>query len=240
MWKDPTAAVNEEDYVVKSSVGRGRAVADSGLGVARGLTQGVRVIDELSASMVRAGQRKVVDGVLQSSKPPSSAEDSPENRRQSMSEGGDDEDEDLKSTASGGHPAAAGGGGGFGGSTHRPVREMEPSFGTTGYRPKPAAPHQADTAHVSSDAGTAGGEDDSGADRVGPIVHSSDEEEPPSIDLTDEADAQAEDGGASHSEPVVAAAGGEESSSEDESDDGELFRVTTSSSPVIVMPIAAC
>ena len=69
LWKDPTAAINEADYVVqRSNVGRhGNAVAASGLGNERGLSQKVRLIDELSASMVRAGQRKVIGGALQSS-----------------------------------------------------------------------------------------------------------------------------------------------------------------------------
>ena len=71
MWKDPTASINEENYVVQgSNAGQAIAVADSGLGTERGLAQKVRLIDELSASMVRAGQRKIVGGVLQPSKSP--------------------------------------------------------------------------------------------------------------------------------------------------------------------------
>ena len=37
----------------------------SGLDGVQGLTRGIRLIDELSISMARAGQRRIVDGALQ-------------------------------------------------------------------------------------------------------------------------------------------------------------------------------
>ena len=114
LWKDPTAAINEEDYVVQSSnVGRqGNTVAASGLGNERGLSQKVRLIDELTASMVRAGQQKVIGGVLQSSSPPTG-----------------DADGDIMLVAGPDQHDTAGGlhSGGF---------HTEPSFGATGQTPQ--------------------------------------------------------------------------------------------------------